>query len=100
MGARPTEFSNPEPTQPASERNSSTLVRLGGDIATKGRETRRRFVTRLIRNIKDALRQQGIRAEIFRSHDRIRVESPDPPPTETLARIFGVQSVSPDEHFP
>ncbi|MED5261637.1 MAG: tRNA uracil 4-sulfurtransferase ThiI [Myxococcota bacterium] len=100
MGARPTEFSNPEPTRPASERNSSTLVRLGGDIATKGRETRRRFVTRLIRNMKDALRQQGIRAEIFRSHDRIRVESPGPPPTDTLSRIFGVQSVSPVEHFP
>ena len=64
------------------------------------RETRRRFVTRLIRNMKDALRQQGIPADIARSHDRIRVDSHGPPPIETLSRVFGVQSVSPVEQFP
>lgn len=79
---------------------SSTLVRLGGDIATKGRETRRRFVTRLVRNMKDALQHEGIAAEVVRSHDRIRVESRGARPTEALARVFGVQSVSPVEQFP
>lgn len=71
------------------------LIRLGGDIATKARETRRRFTTRLARNLKDALRSHGLEAQIVRSHDRIRIESKEPLPTELFARVMGVQSASP-----
>lgn len=83
----------PPAVQPAAE--TLALVRIGGDIATKGRETRRRFTTRLVRNLKDALRSHAIDARIVRTHDRIRVESSDPRSHEVLARVMGVQSVSP-----
>ena len=71
------------------------LIRLGGDIAIKARETRRRFTTRLARNLKDALRQNKLNAHIVRSHDRIRIESTEPLPAELFARVMGVQSASP-----
>ena len=80
------------------------IVRLSGDLSTKARETRRRFVKRLLRNLRNALKTEGIAAKVVRTHDRIFVEiaaseteraaSEAARAAETVARVFGVQSVS------
>ena len=49
----------------------TAVVRLSGEVSTKARATRREFVTRLVRNAKDALRSEGFPTEIERSHDRL-----------------------------
>jgi thiamine biosynthesis protein ThiI len=73
------------------------LVRFSGDVSTKGRATRSRFVARLAANLRDALRSAGIPAEVHRTHDRVHVETDAPGAAQVLARVFGLQSVSPVE---
>jgi thiamine biosynthesis protein ThiI len=78
------------------------LLRLGGEIGTKARVTRRRFRQRLIHNLRDALHSSGIPAQIEVSHDRLYAHLPEPPPGQAeapphdhpLLRVFGIQSVS------
>lgn len=70
------------------------LLRLSGEVSTKARETRWRFVSQLLRNLRDALRSEGIAYTLVRKHDRIFVELADARGAEVLARLFGVQSVS------
>lgn len=70
------------------------LLRLAGEISTKARETRWRFVSQLLRNVGDALRSEGIAHEIARRHDRLIIELADKRGVEALARVFGVQSAS------
>ena len=78
----------------ASASSRLLLARYGGDLTTKARETRRRFVARLTHNIRDALAAEQITAQVRQSHDRIYIEGKDPIPAEPIARVFGVQSVS------
>jgi thiamine biosynthesis protein ThiI len=75
---------------------STTLVllRLSGEVSTKARETRWRFVSQLLRNVKDALRSHGVDYTLVRRHDRVFVELADARGAQPLARVFGVQSVS------
>lgn len=73
------------------------LIRLSGDLGTKARETRRRFVKRLVRNLRDALKSEDADARVVRTHDRIFVETPAGGARDAsavVARVFGVQSVS------
>jgi len=70
------------------------LLRLSGEISTKARETRWRFVSQLLRNAGDALRSEGVAYTLTRRHDRIFVELAHPRGVAALARVFGVQSVS------
>jgi thiamine biosynthesis protein ThiI len=70
------------------------VLRLSGEISTKARETRWRFVSQLLRNLRDALRSEGIDHTVSRRHDRIFVELSEARGAEVLARVFGVQSVS------
>ena len=81
------------------------ILRLSGEVSTKARATRQRFVTRLVGNVKDALQSEGIAAPVERSHERLYVELAPPsdaPPradaesrgVAALTRVFGVQSVS------
>ena len=70
------------------------LLRLSGEVSTKARETRWRFVSQLLRNLRDALRSEGVTYTLTRRHDRILLELADPRGAEALARLFGVQSVS------
>jgi thiamine biosynthesis protein ThiI len=70
------------------------LLRLSGEVSTKARETRWRFVSQLLRNVRDALRSDGIAYTLVRKHDRIFVELAEARGAEVLARVFGVQSVS------
>uniref|UniRef100_A0A7C1T1C0 tRNA sulfurtransferase n=1 Tax=Thermofilum pendens TaxID=2269 RepID=A0A7C1T1C0_THEPE len=73
------------------------LVRLG-EATLKGR-TRDRFERALLRNIREALRAEGISAPVVRGYGRIYVyagrESLEP-----LRRVFGIWSLSPALEVP
>jgi thiamine biosynthesis protein ThiI len=69
------------------------LVRLSGELSTKARGTRRRFASRLVRNLRDALARGGLEGRVTGRYDRIYVESQEPAGS-VLARVFGVQSLS------
>lgn len=73
------------------------LLRFSGDIATKADATRKRFVERMVRNIKDALRSEALAHRVVRTHNRIFVtvdRAGVERATETLRRVFGVQSLA------
>jgi thiamine biosynthesis protein ThiI len=70
------------------------LVRLGSEIATKARGTRRRFQQRLVRNIRDALRADGTSCKVDAGWSRILIEVSDRSALERIASVFGVNSVS------
>ena len=55
------------------------VLRLSGDIGTKSRPTQARFRARLLRNLKDALRAEGLRARLVRTHNRFFVEASEAP---------------------
>jgi thiamine biosynthesis protein ThiI len=73
------------------------LVRFSGDISTKARNTRKRFLQRLSENLEDALASAGIQGRVERTWSRITVETEDPAAVNLCTRVFGVQSVSPVE---
>ncbi|HPG24276.1 MAG: tRNA 4-thiouridine(8) synthase ThiI [Spirochaetaceae bacterium] len=98
------------PSPEAPEGGRLLLVRLSGDLTTKGDATRRRMTSRLAENLRASIKQAGRSARVVRERSRIFVElAPlDPagaavgarPPVdddamvERLARVFGIQSVS------
>lgn len=75
------------------------LLRLSGELFTKAKATRRRFVTRLLRNVRDALEGTGATYRVEPHYDRILVEVEDAGALEPLARIFGLQSLAPAERL-
>jgi len=77
---------NPNPTL--------VLLRLSGEVSTKARETRWRFVSQMLRNVRDALRSEGVAYRLERRHDRVIVELADARGVAPLARVFGIQSLS------
>lgn len=86
----------------APERSDSTpkadtrfaLLRFGGEVTLKSPATRRRFNKRLMKNLKDAAKANGIVATIERDHDRVYVEAQSQGDLEQLANCFGIQSIS------
>jgi thiamine biosynthesis protein ThiI len=70
------------------------LLRLSGELSTKARATRSRFLTLLVANLRDALAAEGLDARVERSHERLYVQPAEPPVLELLGRVFGVQSLS------
>lgn len=70
------------------------LLRLSGELGTKARVTRSQFVTRLLRNVRDALASHGIDSKVLRRWERVLVEAADPAAEAVLARVFGLQSLS------
>ena len=100
------ETGNAEDSGPGSRSSSESnapydaeriLVRFSGDITTKAAPTRRRFLTRMGRNLKDALRNESIRHRITRTHSRIYIDIEEGrviQAQECLSRVFGVQSLS------
>lgn len=84
-------------TPPAAR---AVILRLSGEVAIKARPTRRQFVTRLVRNLKDALRSEGIAPRVERSHDRLLTWVERPEQVAALQRVFGVQSLSLVERRP
>lgn len=84
----------------AGEQGALVLLRLSGEVSTKARVTRQRFVTRLLHNARDALAACGARGRIERHHDRIFLHLDSPAAAEALARVFGIQSLSVVERHP
>ena len=70
------------------------LLRFSGDVHIKARATRHQFVRRLLNNLHDAMRAEGIPARVRTSHNRVMVEVPAGASTDFLGRVFGIQSFS------
>jgi thiamine biosynthesis protein ThiI len=71
------------------------LLRLSGEVSTKARMTRRSFVSRLVRNVRDALAAEGLEAGVERHHERLFVSADRPAEAAAvLGRVFGIQSLS------
>ncbi len=79
---------------------SRVLLRLSGDISIKAKPTRNQFERRLVQNLRDALRSVGDEAKVHPGHNRILVDTARPESIEALARVFGVQTVSPTVEAP
>lgn len=73
---------------------TTILLRFSGEIATKAKPTRMRFETRLVRNVRDALRSVGVEAAVERTRNRIFVATGDERAVAALSRVFGVQSLA------
>jgi thiamine biosynthesis protein ThiI len=76
------------------------LLRLAGEIATKGRGTRLHFLHRLQGNLESALASTGLPYAIEREWSRFLVETPAPAALEVLPHVFGLSSLSPVERRP
>jgi thiamine biosynthesis protein ThiI len=78
------------------------VLRLSGDLYTKARQTRLRFLRRLEKNLADALQSHGIPHRLERNWSRFYVETdadaagsePAESASGVLSRVFGLQSVS------
>ena len=71
------------------------LVRYG-EIALKGRETRRRFESILVNNIKNALNTENISNKINKEMGRIFIHTTQIDKSiSVLKKIFGITSISP-----
>ncbi|HEV7519364.1 MAG TPA: hypothetical protein VGR07_23995, partial [Thermoanaerobaculia bacterium] len=75
------------------------VLRLSGDLYTKARQTRLRFLRRLEKNIADALTVHGIPHKLERNWSRFYVateaaagEEPAEPAAGVLSRVFGLRS--------
>ncbi len=78
----------------ANNTQNTISIRLSGEVSTKSSNTRRRFHQRLIQNIKDALKREGIKNRVFDNWYRIDVECDDPRAKDVLSRVFGVQMLN------
>lgn len=70
------------------------LIRFSGEITTKARGTRSRFLGRLAQNISVALQEAQISFALRREHSRFFLETDAPQALEILSRVFGVHSLS------
>ncbi len=70
------------------------MLRLAGELATKGRRTRRRFQRKLVSNIRDAFRQADCECVIREEWSRLFVETDCSTADEQLSRVFGLSSWS------
>ncbi len=93
------------PSSPATDTRAQQLpirilLRFSGEVSTKATPTRRQFITRMRRNIKDALKSAGIPAAFDRRYNRLFIDVADEAAIPIIARIFGVQSLSRVETYP
>lgn len=85
--------SPPDVSVPA-DRRATLMVRFAGELAMKGRRTRRRFQQALVRNIRDAYASEKRACEVRMQWSRIYVDTEGPDPAAPLARVFGISSWS------
>lgn len=71
------------------------MVRLGAEVTTKSRRTRRRFQRRLVENIEEAIQTGGFEGRVEDRWNRILVEASQAEAIDRLATVFGVSSLSP-----
>ena len=69
------------------------MLRLTGEITTKGRRTRSRFQKKLAENVRDALESSGAACRLRSDWSRMYLRS-DRAVAEPLARVFGISSFS------
>jgi tRNA uracil 4-sulfurtransferase len=79
------------------ESQTLLLLRFAPDIAIKSKRTRTRFVSQLVRNIRDALSSAGVRHRIRPEWSRIFVEAESAAAVSVLTRVYGIKSFSPVE---
>ena len=70
------------------------VLRLSGELSTKARATRRRFLGQLVANLREALANEGLEASVERAHERVYLLPADARAVEIASRIFGVSSIS------
>ncbi len=71
------------------------LVRLSAELSTKARGTRRRFMRKLMENVRDALSTTGAPFRVESHWTRIFVQTAaDPAAMEVLGRVPGISSYS------
>lgn len=81
-----------DPTE--SPQRELFVIRFSGEVCIKSRKTRIWFLRRLRRNLRDALRSEGIEYCFHNEWSRLRIETSDRKAATVLRRVFGVQSVS------
>lgn len=69
------------------------MLRLTGEITTKGRRTRSRFQRKLAENLQDGLDSSGLSGEVLAGWSRLYVRA-EPSAAEVVSRVFGVSSHS------
>lgn len=82
------------PSRMTQPETSMLMLRLAGEVATKGRRTRRRFQRKLVSNIRDAFRQVDCNCVVREEWSRLFVETDCALPDEQLSRVFGLSSWS------
>lgn len=85
----------PSPDLTTSSDATTVMVRLAGELAMKGRRTRRRFQRTLARNVRDAYASEDRPCELRPEWSRMYVDTAGPDPAGPLARVFGISSWSP-----
>jgi thiamine biosynthesis protein ThiI len=71
------------------------LLRFSGEVATKARRTRQRFTDGIVVALEDGLVSAGVEFRVEREWSRLFVHSAGPRAAAVLARVFGLQSLSP-----
>ena len=74
------------------------LVRYAPEISLKSTKVKARFISRLIRNLREAFEKSGVDCKIDRQWNHMYVEMANPEGLNTLQRVFGVGSMSVIEH--
>lgn len=69
------------------------MLRLTGEITTKGRRTRSRFQKKLVENLRDGVESSGAACRMRSEWSRLYLRS-DHEVTEPLARVFGISTFS------
>lgn len=69
------------------------MMRLTGEITTKGRRTRSRFQKKLVENVRDALESTGAACRMRAEWSRVYLRS-DRDVADPLARVFGISTFS------
>ncbi len=70
------------------------LLRPSGELATKSRQTRRRFQRRLVECVEDGLDAAGLTFRVQEEWGRIFVEASSRAALDVLPRVFGIVSLS------
>ncbi|MGH7918464.1 MAG: tRNA sulfurtransferase [Candidatus Dormibacteraceae bacterium] len=83
------------------ERIPTLLLRLSGELGTKSPRTRRRFLRRLLDNVRLALGEAQVEGRAHHTWSRVWVETEDPEGAErALACVFGVRGLDRGTQLP
>tara|TARA_B100001094_G_scaffold331911_1_gene401888 strand:+ start:836 stop:2293 length:1458 start_codon:yes stop_codon:yes gene_type:complete len=75
------------------------LVRIASEVSLKSVAVKKRFVDRLIGNLREAVKAVSTKCKVRNEWSRLFVEVDDLNAVNQLSRVFGVASISPVEHI-